>query len=229
MEQRIVLGGGQRIRAGGWQPVLYGKRRQDQRTAVQKDRMGVITIVVDNLPWSMNQKGLFLLFSKFGVFKDVFIPNKTRKSTRSRFGFVIYDCSVVAEVVIQKANGIWCDDKELHVKKAAFEKVRSNTNIGGRQKRWLLIDKPGGYMGRYDGRVDNEMMGHQSYAEALVHGNKHGDKGHVILGVELGNRWLYDSVVVKLKSYYAFSDFHDSVLQIGFVIVKLNELEQGGC
>ncbi|CAL5380719.1 unnamed protein product [Camellia sinensis] len=208
--------GGQRIGAGGWQPVLYGRRRQDQRTGVQNDRIGVITVFVDNLPWSMNPKGLFLLFSKFGVVKDVFIPNKTRKSTRSRFGFVRYDCSVAAEVAIRKANGIWCDDKELHVKKAAFEKVRSNTNIVGETKKVVThTDKPSGYKGRNDGRVDKKMMGHQSYAEVLVQESKQGDKGHVILGVESGNGWLYNSVIVKLKSYYAFSDFRDSVLQIG--------------
>ena len=49
---------------------------------------------------------------------------KTRKSTRTSFGFVRYDCLVAAEVAIQKTNGMWCNNKELRVKRAEFEKVR---------------------------------------------------------------------------------------------------------
>ncbi|GMP24173.1 hypothetical protein CsSME_00001535 [Camellia sinensis var. sinensis] len=70
----------------------------------------------------MNPNGLYELFKKFGVVRDVFIPNKTRKTTRSRFGFVKYDCSVAAKMAIQKANGVWCDDKALRVKFAEFAK-----------------------------------------------------------------------------------------------------------
>ncbi|KAL7180892.1 hypothetical protein ACSBR1_039868 [Camellia fascicularis] len=51
----------------------------------------------------MDPKSLFGLFSKFGIVKDVFIPMKRRKATRSRFGFVRYDCPVAAEMAgIQK-------------------------------------------------------------------------------------------------------------------------------
>ncbi|KAL7183866.1 hypothetical protein ACSBR2_026109 [Camellia fascicularis] len=57
-------------------------------------------IYKDNLLSSMNSKGLSFLFNKFGVVKDVFIPNRTRKATRTRFGFVRYDCVVAAEVAI---------------------------------------------------------------------------------------------------------------------------------
>ncbi|KAL7204376.1 hypothetical protein ACSBR2_017454 [Camellia fascicularis] len=53
----------------------------------------------------MDPKGLFVLFSKFGVVKDAFIPNKRRQTTRSRFSFVRYDCSVVASMAIQKQMG----------------------------------------------------------------------------------------------------------------------------
>ncbi|GMP53418.1 hypothetical protein CsSME_00018873 [Camellia sinensis var. sinensis] len=70
----------------------------------------------------MNPKGLFSLFSKFGVVKDVFIPTKRRKATRSRFGFVRFDCPVAAGVAIQKTNRVWCDNKILKVKKADFGK-----------------------------------------------------------------------------------------------------------
>ncbi|GAB2299275.1 hypothetical protein Dimus_033346 [Dionaea muscipula] len=66
--------------------------------------------------------GTGFLFSKFGVVKDVYIPRKKNKGgKRFGFGFVRYDCSVAAEVAIQKTNGLWIQDKELKVKIADFE------------------------------------------------------------------------------------------------------------
>ncbi|KAL7182795.1 hypothetical protein ACSBR1_041468 [Camellia fascicularis] len=56
----------------------------------------------------------------YGVVKDVFIPNKRRKTTGSRFGFVRYDCQIAAKVAVQKADGIWCDDKTMNVRLAEF-------------------------------------------------------------------------------------------------------------
>ncbi|KAL7237766.1 hypothetical protein ACSBR2_003963 [Camellia fascicularis] len=44
------------------------------------------------------------LFNKFGVVKDVFIPQKRRKATNTRFGFVRYDCSITADVAEQKGQ-----------------------------------------------------------------------------------------------------------------------------
>ncbi|XP_028101283.1 serine/arginine-rich splicing factor 2-like [Camellia sinensis] len=68
----------------------------------------------------MVPRSLFTLFSSYGVVKDVFIPNKRRKATGSRFGFVRYDCPIAARVAVQKADGIWCDNKSLKVRIAEF-------------------------------------------------------------------------------------------------------------
>ncbi|XP_028063234.1 serine/arginine-rich splicing factor 2-like [Camellia sinensis] len=92
-------------------------------------RYGVYTIFVDNIPSSMSPKGLHTLFMKFGIVRDVFIPNKLRKTTWSRFGFVKYDCPVAAEITIQKVNGLWCDDKALKVKRAEFQKEASGVRV----------------------------------------------------------------------------------------------------
>ncbi|KAL7198229.1 hypothetical protein ACSBR2_020693 [Camellia fascicularis] len=70
----------------------------------------------------MEPKGLYSLFNNFGVVKDVYISFKRRKQTRSRFGFVRYDCPVAAQMAVQKANGLWCDNRALKVKLADFEK-----------------------------------------------------------------------------------------------------------
>ncbi|GMP79378.1 hypothetical protein CsSME_00034949 [Camellia sinensis var. sinensis] len=34
----------------------------------------------------------------------------------------LYDCPVAAQMAVQKANGLWCDNKALKVKPADFEK-----------------------------------------------------------------------------------------------------------
>ncbi|KAL7220854.1 hypothetical protein ACSBR2_013694 [Camellia fascicularis] len=62
------------------------------------------------------------LFFNYGVVTDTFIPNKRRKLTRSRFGFVRYNWSVVADMAVQKANGLWCGDCALRVKMEEFGK-----------------------------------------------------------------------------------------------------------
>ncbi|KAL7263543.1 hypothetical protein ACSBR1_001660 [Camellia fascicularis] len=71
----------------------------------------------------MDPKGLFVLFSKFGVVKDAFIPNKRRQATRSRFHFVRYDCSVATDTAIQKENGLWVENRGLKVKMAELGRV----------------------------------------------------------------------------------------------------------
>ncbi|KAL7238970.1 hypothetical protein ACSBR2_004965 [Camellia fascicularis] len=45
---------------------------------------------------------------------------KRRVVTNSRFRFVRFDCSVAADIVIQKANGLLVDDRVLEVKKATY-------------------------------------------------------------------------------------------------------------
>ncbi|KAL7263541.1 hypothetical protein ACSBR1_001658 [Camellia fascicularis] len=76
----------------------------------------------------MRAKGLYSIFSNYGVVVDTFILNKRRKMTRSRFGFVRYNCFVTANMAIQKENGLWCDDKALKVKMEDFGKDYAGSN-----------------------------------------------------------------------------------------------------
>ncbi|CAL5381053.1 unnamed protein product [Camellia sinensis] len=108
---------------GGWNPVIHRKKVGRQRRPGKEG--GLVTIFVDNIPESMDPKGLSSLFCKFGIVKDVFIPGKRRKATRSRFGFVRYDCEVAADMAIQKANGLWCDNKALMVKRTEYQKSQT--------------------------------------------------------------------------------------------------------
>ncbi|KAL7257939.1 hypothetical protein ACSBR1_004125 [Camellia fascicularis] len=93
---------------GGWQPVV--RRHGGRGVWSRREEVIVHSIFVDNLPETMGTKGLYTIFSNYGVVMDVFILTKRRKLTQSRFGFVRYNYFLVADMAVQKANGLWCDD-----------------------------------------------------------------------------------------------------------------------
>ncbi|KAL7209634.1 hypothetical protein ACSBR1_031233 [Camellia fascicularis] len=187
----------------GWTPVIR-KRKVGNQDGYRKETE-VVTIFVDNIPESMDSKGLFNLFRKFGVVKDVFIPGKRRRASGSKFGFVRYDCEVAAEMVIQKADGLWCDNKALKVKRAEFQKPHA---LGHQEKRVLNIGDDGRLMHQWPQRQQWQGIGvKQSYAEALVRGGASKSEKVVIRAYEEGNGWLYESLVVKLSSFLAVEDF----------------------
>ncbi|KAL7246672.1 hypothetical protein ACSBR2_001723 [Camellia fascicularis] len=105
---------------GGWQPVV--RRHGGREVWSRREEATIHSVFVDNIPETMGAKGLYSIFSNYGVVLDVFIPNKRRQMTRTRFGFVRYNCSVAADMAVQKANGLWCDDRALKVKMAEFGK-----------------------------------------------------------------------------------------------------------
>ncbi|CAL5340772.1 unnamed protein product [Camellia sinensis] len=193
---------------GGWKPVLK-KRRMGLQTG--RSRMNdLVSLFVDEVPEAMTPSDLFNLFSKFGVVKDVFIPLKRRKTTRSRFGFVRYDCTVAAEVAVSKADGLWCHNKALRVKLAEYSKYN--------QRRQMLTNaKQGGMAQNKQGIPIQPIMGikGKSYAEVVQTGGKnggeYGKQNISIRAVEAGNGWLYDSVLVKLKPFFSFHDFQKEI------------------
>ncbi|KAL7246161.1 hypothetical protein ACSBR2_001321 [Camellia fascicularis] len=114
---------------GGWQPVV--RRHGGRGVWNSRTNVSIHSVFVDNLPEAMRAKGLYSIFSNYGVVVDTFIPNKRRKMTRFRFGFVRYNCSVAANMAIQKANGLWCDDKALKVKMADYGKEYGTKHKAG--------------------------------------------------------------------------------------------------
>ncbi|KAL7193815.1 hypothetical protein ACSBR2_025447 [Camellia fascicularis] len=107
----------------GWNLVIRRRKMGNQHRYHKKAML--VTIFVNNIPESMDPKGLFNLFSKFGIVNDVFIPRKRRKVSRSRFGFVRYGCEVAVEIAIHKADGLWCDNKALKVKEQCFKNLKN--------------------------------------------------------------------------------------------------------
>ncbi|KAL7171318.1 hypothetical protein ACSBR2_036050 [Camellia fascicularis] len=208
---------------GGWKPILSGRGKQFSRSN-EDGRPGLFTVFVDNLPWSMSPKGFHALFTKFGVVRDVFIPNKARKATKSRFGFVRYDSQVAAAMAVQTANGVWCDDKELKVKVTAFGKddsvklLRKNLVVINTEGRNEKRPKPP------SSRIPAlGFVGQKSNAEALLDDPAKGRDNRVVYANEVGNGWLYDSLVVKLKCFQAFPEFHKAVLENGSKDIAVKE------
>ncbi|CAL5373898.1 unnamed protein product [Camellia sinensis] len=178
---------------GGWIPVLKHRGKTEAwRNMVSSEDF---TVFVDNLPCSLDPKGLSNLFRKFGVVKDVFIPHKRRRITNTRFGFVRFSCEVAAKVAVQKAHGLWVDDKKLGVKFAEFERNREHgqTHIQPPKQSKYRVEVR---------RGPNPFINKKSFAE-VVKGTKVLSSGSVSIKAEVyGNWWLYDSVVVRLKARY---------------------------
>ncbi|KAL7183438.1 hypothetical protein ACSBR2_025778 [Camellia fascicularis] len=107
-------------RNGGWQPVV--RRHGGRGDGALREKNNTYSVFMDNIPVSMWAKWLFKIFSNYGVVLDAYIPNKRRRSTGSRFGFIRYNCPVAVDMALQKANRLWCDDKALKVKMAEFRK-----------------------------------------------------------------------------------------------------------
>ncbi|KAL7252045.1 hypothetical protein ACSBR1_013822 [Camellia fascicularis] len=183
----------------------------------------------------MDPKRLFTLFGKFRMVKDVFILAKRRQVTSSRFGFVRYDCKVAVDMAVQKADGLWCDNKALKVKNTEYKKgnkkqptVRSlgdqkmrqyqQRNFAmqkaeydkGVQKQPILRSRGGAMMRQYQqknlAQQKMEAVG-RSYAETVQNGGIQERMKVVVRAYESGNGWFYESLIVKLKNFLSFNDF----------------------
>ncbi|GMQ10313.1 hypothetical protein CsSME_00053366 [Camellia sinensis var. sinensis] len=171
----------------GWKPVL-GKHggKEGRNSDLGKE---IHTIFLDNLLESMDPKGLYNIFTNYGIVKDVFIPNKRRKLTQSRFGFVRYACPVVANMAVQKAHGIWCDNRALKIKVADFVQGKEAnhkpviTSVGRRD-----VD--------INSKAPNMLQRGKSYAQILSGPGLAPDSNISIQAYEEGNGWLYESVIV---------------------------------
>ncbi|KAL7205989.1 hypothetical protein ACSBR2_018824 [Camellia fascicularis] len=189
---------------GGWSLVIRGKN---------EGCASVFTIFVDDIPNSVNPKRLHNLFTKFDVVKDVFIPNKRRWITNNRFDFVRFDCKVAANVAVQKGNGLWVNDKaieETRGEKGLIGPVRpqerNQNGQRGEGRRWI------------EGSTD-----HKSYAEVAI-GKTWGGRDNITMKAdEIGNGWLYESVVVSLKENYANTNSKKEIEAIGVEDVLVRE------
>ncbi|KAL7190512.1 hypothetical protein ACSBR2_022735 [Camellia fascicularis] len=173
---------------GGWIPVVkQGSYHMNHHMRFEDRRAGLFTLFVDNLLESMNPRKMHDLFIKFDVVKDVFIPNKRRKSSNTRFGFVRYDCSIAARVAEHKANGLWVDDKSLAVKIAEY---------GTRMEKMKKV----------------------------INGSEPRCTSKKTIRVEeLGNGWLFESMILRLKLNYSVLEVRKELKTRGMLNVLVRE------
>ncbi|CAL5382247.1 unnamed protein product [Camellia sinensis] len=189
----------------------FTPRRFVYRT-VSLDNMKVVknamNMTINDVALAITQAGLsrYLnrryvdLFNKFGAVKDVFIPQKRRKVTNTRFGFMRYDCSIVADIAEQKANGLWVDSKSLSVKIVEYGK-----GIEDRQSQKPL--PPRHSEPRKANALAPKQMWHQrtdgrSFTEVTKGVDPRCLSLTTIKVDELGNLWLYENMIMRLKVAY---------------------------
>ncbi|KAL7185021.1 hypothetical protein ACSBR2_027043 [Camellia fascicularis] len=123
---------------------------------------------------------------------NVFISNKRRKLSRSRFGFVRFDCPVATKMACQKAHGLWCDNRALKVKVANFGK---GTEL---KQRPVAQTFRRGNLGSASA-VSSLVQGGKSYAQTVNGRGTVANASLIIKAFEVGNGWLYTSAIVRLK------------------------------
>ncbi|KAL7163897.1 hypothetical protein ACSBR2_039918 [Camellia fascicularis] len=157
---------------GGWIPVVNHRRRREVRG--KEASKGLFSVFVDNIPYKMDPKALFQLFTKF-------------------------DCSVAANIAVQKANGLWVEDRELKVNMAEYGRIedrsakrnQSGGNIGGNEDRGRYDRAHHGFQRSFADVVKDEINTQMGKADSTIKVN------------EEGHGWLFDSAILKFKSEYS--------------------------
>ncbi|KAL7238549.1 hypothetical protein ACSBR2_004608 [Camellia fascicularis] len=205
---------------GGWIPVVKRRGRHTNQVGLKEGRReGMYTLFVDNLPESMDPRSMYALFLKFGVVKDVFIPQKRWKATNTRFGFVRFNCPVAASVAEQKANEIWVDDKALIVHSAVYGKEKGDQMRWKQvQRRHLEIRRPSDITGpkRWNQGIDG-----RSYVEVIKGAQPGGQHTTTIKVEEIGNGWLYESMIMRLKPDHSAMEVQGKLKEQGMKDVRV--------
>ncbi|XP_028075697.1 uncharacterized protein LOC114277938 [Camellia sinensis] len=159
---------------------------------------------------------------------------KMRKLTGLRFGFVRYDCPVAAEVAVQRADGLWCDDKEIKVKRVKFTKEERSITRGdkvshqpGGNPQGMLKDSETVNIGVQKVGILRwrDYGGSKSYVEVIRNGSSYGKEEAIVQVREVGNRWLYKSLVVKLHKFFSFPAFKEECKKRGLMKVQVRAKE----
>lgn len=205
----------------GWIPVVGNQRKTNTFRGYKNLNFGgkgenqSFTLFIDNLPEFTSQA--WLRNSSPNLALLGIIPQKRSKVTGRRFGFVRYDCEVVADLAISKSNGLWMDDRKLFVKFACFDQImkdkdaNSNKDSGenvahGINKRRENLTFPCA-----ESSLRGEMGGGKVSYDQVLHGftkdGMHTGARPDILKLDpSGNEWLYRSVVAKLHKFMEVDD-----------------------
>ncbi|KAL7170448.1 hypothetical protein ACSBR2_035344 [Camellia fascicularis] len=173
---------------GGWKPVI--RKHGGARSMHQRSESSIYTVLLTTYQSQWNPKGCIL-------------------------------CSPTSEwpsMAVQKANGLWCDNRALKVKATEFVRRKEA------QKRPLHLPTQRQDM-RGAGQVSWKIKGKESYAH-VVSGKGSITSANLTLKVyEVGNGWLYNCAIVRLKSLCCGVDFEKKLRTRG---MKDIEVRDGG-
>ncbi|KAK8604740.1 hypothetical protein V6N13_099671 [Hibiscus sabdariffa] len=85
----------------------------------QKNSSEVVSLIVQNIPTTLHQRGLRQTFGRHGDVIDSFIPRKRNRACK-RFGFVWFSNIVDAERAIERLNGFYLYGFRISVAIARF-------------------------------------------------------------------------------------------------------------
>lgn len=104
------------------------------------DQDRTFSIFIDNLLVDLDNLGLKILFSDYGVVMNAYVPNKVGRRSVRKYGFVRFGEKEKGEKAIEGMNGKFVGGHKLDVAWARFQKrPDGGLVIRGRllQKRWF--------------------------------------------------------------------------------------------
>ncbi|KAK9275447.1 hypothetical protein L1049_022713 [Liquidambar formosana] len=190
-----------------------------------------ITLFVDNLPERMDNHWLRNMFKWYGDIADVFVPWRRRKGYYCRYGFVGFFKEKDADLAISKANGAWCCNRRISVKRAAFRNPRSNPHSGKFNKRaatkiWRRKDAP-----LVPSRVEVQSRKPNDKGKGpMFPSQAQADLKHVrnaievIQAAETDEVWLHTCMVGKVANFNSLSGLQEAIIRKGVFYITMRFL-----
>ncbi|GMP68414.1 hypothetical protein CsSME_00028041 [Camellia sinensis var. sinensis] len=127
----------------------------------------------------------------------------------------LYDCPVAAQMAVQKANGLWCDNKALKVKPADFENEQ-----GAKPRLPYGKQERKAEMSSYANATRENTK--KSYAQVVGEGRRRVSTSLTVRAYEEGNGWLYESIIARLRSQCSEEDFRKELTkrEVGNIKVR---------
>ncbi|KAL7175559.1 hypothetical protein ACSBR2_029205 [Camellia fascicularis] len=197
---------------GGWIPVVKQRARQLRSNSLfENQRASLFTLFVDNLPESMVPRRLHDLFNKFGVVKDVLFHKREGKQQTPN----------LADVAEQKANGLWVDDKSLSVKVAEYSKGR----VDSHRKNLLppRFFEPLKASTVAQNQIWQQRTDGRSFAEVIKGAEPSYQPVTTIKVDEIRNGWLYESMIMRLKTPYSVLQVRKEIINKGAKNILVRE------
>ncbi|KAL7218543.1 hypothetical protein ACSBR2_011748 [Camellia fascicularis] len=222
---------GKKPTAGTWDPLAIGYYKDNQMAKAVEIRKKAI--MADQRGWKLNYVTLTACVVYLKETGDMEVAEFTRLKRPvpwKRCNRTIMSVSgrnsqedgrrmeAAAGVAVKKANGVWCEDKTLKVKKADYGKEQA-----GKEK---IQAKEGPIKQRTEGVGSFGPNGNTkkgTYAEVVKGSSVIGGSEVRVKAEEYGNDWLYYSTIAKMRVKCSVAELKKEFQNRGLVDVKIRE------